>query len=428
MSLHARKTIFVSPLDPIADAKSISEGLAIASPGTIVVLDAGHYSQSETNESFPIVVPSGVSLHGVNREHCLVDGEGHGTPSFDPIDPYHSLVVLEDGTTVAEVSITNGGANGISVLPRSRAAIRSCMITRNGQHGIYLCGGDEASVSDCRLSDNGLGQLRPTLPRGTAARQGHHIFVEARGGSRNRLRITNNMMQRCFADGIALVCFFSENDAVSSRATIAGNTVTDCGRAGLLVSCSFGPSHNDQSVTITHNVFKKNQETGISILPAIPLAAKVPEHNHTQVTITNNQIESSNVCLALHGAMGEAHSNHCDAIVVGNTITDWRLRGIHVVGALGVPKFATRQNVVTTTVSRNVLIGRSPALALQGVAGPTGCSLLENHVKARLLHNDTSASEAPTVILYREDTDNSVDLSESSDSHVYSAVSLPEKA
>ena len=94
MSLHARKTIFVSPLDPIADAKSISEGLTIASPGTIVVLDAGHYSQSETNESFPIVVPSGVSLHGVNREHCLVDGEGHGTPSFDPIDPRHSLVVL----------------------------------------------------------------------------------------------------------------------------------------------------------------------------------------------------------------------------------------------------------------------------------------------------------------------------------------------
>ncbi len=426
MSLPTRKTIFVSPVDPKADAKSISEGVAIASPGSIVLLDAGHYSRSETNESFPLIVPSGVTLHGVAQRHCLVNGEGHGTPSFDPIDPLHSLLVLEDGATIAEVSITNGGGNGISTLPKSRTTIRSCMITRNGQHGIYLCGAEEASIFDCRLSDNGLGQLRPRLPRGTSARQGHHIFAEARRGSRNRLQITNNIMRRCFADGIALVCFFSENNAVSSRATIASNTVIESGRAGLLISCSFGPSYNDQAVTITHNIFKKNEEAGINILPAIPLAKKVPQHNHTQVTITNNRIESSNVCIALHGAMGEAHSNHCDAIVAGNTITNWRHRGLHVLGALGIPKFATSHNVVTTTVSSNVLVGRSPALAVQGAAGPAECSLHENQVRARLLHNDTSTSKDPAVILYSGEAHNSVDLSGSSDSHVLRAQSLLE--
>ena len=85
----------------------------------------------------------------------------------------------------------------------------------------------DAVVTGCRLQDNGLKRFEPSLPRGVGARQGHHIFAEAKHGQRNRLVVTDNTMRGCFADGVAFICFFPEPDGVSFSATILRNTIED---------------------------------------------------------------------------------------------------------------------------------------------------------------------------------------------------------
>lgn len=66
----------------------------------------------------------------------------------------------------------------------------------------------ETIITSCVFLDNGLTRFEPAFPRGAGARQGHHIFAEARYGQRNRLIITDNTMRGCFADGVAFSCFF----------------------------------------------------------------------------------------------------------------------------------------------------------------------------------------------------------------------------
>jgi parallel beta-helix repeat protein len=129
--------------------------------------------------------------------------------------------------SLSGVTVTNGGGHGVGVPLGASVEIRNCTISRHGDHGIYLSGMADAVVTGCRLQDNGLKRFEPSLPRGVGARQGHHIFAEAKHGQRNRLVVTDNTMRGCFADGVAFICFFPEPDGVSFSATILRNTIED---------------------------------------------------------------------------------------------------------------------------------------------------------------------------------------------------------
>src|SRR5215467_6652371 len=149
-------TIVVHPSDDSADAHSLTQALAAVQTGDVILVEPGIYSPSHTHEVLPLTVPPGVIVEGVDQDACVIDGAGQFEPSFDPIRPDMSVVLLQDGASLSGVTVTNGGGHGVGVPLGASVVIRNCTISRHGDHGVYLSGMADAVVTGCRLQDNGL--------------------------------------------------------------------------------------------------------------------------------------------------------------------------------------------------------------------------------------------------------------------------------
>ncbi len=412
------QTFFVSPGDSRADATSLTTALRRAQPDDVMLVGPGRYAPSLTGESVPIRVPPGVHLEGAGKEGCVIDGEGQCTPSFNPIRPDQSVVVIENGASLSGVTVTNGGGHGIGVPPAASVIITDCDLSGHGDHGIFLCGVTEALVTNCVFADNGLRRFEPTLPRGIGARQGHHIFAEAHGGQRNRLCITDNVMQRCFADGLAFICFFPQDDGVSFEAVVLRNTIKACERGGLLFSCSFGPASNHLSLLVSDNQLQDNKQFGINILTAIPLAEKIPQHSQLTGVISRNTISHSPIGVAVQSAVGETHRNKCQVVIDRNEISDWNTNAIRLVSASGLEDVETKENTLSAVVSRNTLNGDSPAVVVQGAGGTSKSRPSQNSVNVRFLANDIEgAGDQPIqpILVSNGPADNRAEVADKSD-------------
>lgn len=383
-------TIFVHPTDRAADVSSLSQALQQAWPGDVVVLGAGNYGPSSTGERLPLRIPVGVAVEGGRAEDCVLDGEDRFEPSFHPIRADLSVVLIEDGASLAGVTVTNGGGHGIGVPLGASVTIRNCHLSRHGDHGIFVCGAAQAVITNCVFEHNGLKRFAPELPRGAGARQGHHIFAEARHGQLNQLLVSDNTMRDCFADGIAFVCFFPEPDGVSFGARILRNTIEESERGGLLFSCSFGPCQNRSQILAVDNILKNNKQFGLNIMTAVPLADRVPQHNHLRALIAGNTISESSLGIAVHGALSEAHHNRCEVTLDQNRVADCGTNAIRLLGASGASGVATRGNTLEATVSRNTLSG---SMVIQGAGGPSAATLQDNSVSIRLSGNSGAAEE-----------------------------------
>ena len=383
----------VHPEDVGADARSISEALAMAQAGDVLLVGPGVYSPSRTGEVLPLRVPDGVMVEGAGSDRCIVDGDGRFEPSFGPIDPGLAVVLLGDESSLSGVTVTNGGGHGIGAPPDVVATVRDCAITRHGDHGVYLCGVNEALIVGCVFRENGLKQYRPTLPRGTGSpQQGHQIFAEARHGQRNRLVIADNVMRDCFADGVAFVCFYPEPDGVKLDATIVRNTIEASGRGGLLIACSFGPSGNRQRIVAAGNILRDNRQYGIQAVVASPHADPVPSNNRLEALFAGNEIVGSPVGIFVRGGGGESYENLGEIAIDRNTISTGGQHGIRIVGALGVDGVRTAGNEVRVVVSRNSLTGGSPGVAAQAAAGGPGGEVVGNVVSLRTFGNQVEGS------------------------------------
>jgi len=408
-------TIVVHSTDPRTDVASLTRALQAARPGDVILLGPGVYSPARTGEVLPLTIPVGVAVEGAGREISILDGEGLFEPSFNPIRPDLSVVVLHDGASLGGVTVTNGGGHGIGVPLGVSATIRNCTINRHGDHGVFLCGVTEAAITGCAFQENGLKRFEPVLPRGAGARQGHHIFAEARHGQRNRLLITDNTMRGCFADGIAFICFFPEVDGVSFSATIVRNTIEASERGGLLFSCSFGPSHNRLHLIATDNVLQANRQFGLSVLTAVPLADKVPQESVFTALVAGHDISASPIGVLIQGAVSEAHHNVCQVTIDRNHISDCGKNAIRLIGALGVESVETRENLLRAMVSRNHITGSAPAVAVQGAGGAGNPQ--QNTIRVRLFDNEVDAQTEQAIVISDGRAGNRVEVVEGSQAY-----------
>lgn len=380
--------IVVHPTDPQADAPSLSQALGAAHAGDTILVCPGIYSPTRTGEKLPLKIPAGVTVIGAGPEQCAIDGEGQFEPSFNPIQTDLSVVVLGDEACVSEVTVTNGGGHGIAVPPGASVVINNCTISQHGDHGVFLCGVSEAVVTNCDFLRNGSKRFEPVLPRGTGARQGHHIFAEARHGQKNRLVLTDNRMRDCFADGVAFICFFPEPAAVSFRATILRNLIEESERGGLLFLGSFGPSQNRLHVVATDNILRGNKQFGMSVITAVPLADRVPQDVVVAALVSGNAISDSPIGILAQGAVGEAHHNRCHLTIDRNQIVNCGKNAVRLIGAIGAEGASTVANSLHAVVSRNKGTGSIPVAIVQGAGGVARGELQSNSVQVRLLAND----------------------------------------
>jgi hypothetical protein len=406
------KTLLVDPADPAADAPSLTHGLRLATPGDILLIGPGTYSPSLTGEALPLRVPPGVVLEGAGQDLSVIDGAGQLEPTFDPIDPQTAILVLDHGTRVTGVTVTNGGAHGLGALPGASVVVHDCTVRRNGGHGLFLSGVAEAVVTGCRFLDNGLKRFSPACPRGNPARQGHHLFAAMHAGRPGRLVISDNTLRGCFADGIAMVCLFDQADGAAFSATILRNLVEDSERSGLLFSASFGPDRNRCRIVASGNVLRGNRQWGIGLLAAVPLGAAVPRDNVVAAVFTANEITGSAVGILAHGAASEAHGNTTEILVDRNRITGCATNGVRLVGAMGAPGLEAAGNSIRAVLSRNRITGSDRAVVVQG-AGGAGTAR-GNVVRVRLVQNDVDAPPGAAIVVSDGDATNRVEVDKGS--------------
>jgi uncharacterized protein DUF1565 len=347
------RLLYVSASDPAASYASISAALLQAVSGDTVLVSAGHYSPSRTGERFPLYVPPGVTLAGMGQNESIIDGEGAMDISFRPVREGQSLVLLGDASSLSGFAVVNGGGNGVSHQPGARILITRNEIRRQGQHGILVSGAQEAVIQDNILVDNGTKRFSPLTPRGVYGRQGHHIFVQAKGGADNRIIITDNTMSRAYADGIATVVFFDEPPGVSMHVSVVHNLIEHSERRGLTIAASFSAPHHRVMIDVRRNVFRDNAASAIVAGAARPLAPTLIHDSYLRLQVFDNECRNSTEGIALFGAFGPAEGNHLEATIVGNLITGVKDHALRVIGGIGYHGHGVSENRLSALISRN---------------------------------------------------------------------------
>jgi parallel beta helix pectate lyase-like protein len=347
------RLLYVSANDPAASYASISAGLLQAVSGDTVLVSAGCYSPSQTGERFPLYVPPGVTLAGMGQSDSIIDGEGGMEVSFRPVRAEQSLVLLDDASTLSGFAVLNSGGNGVSHQPGARVLITRNEIRRHGQHGILVSGPQEAVIKDNIFVDNGTKRFSPLTPRGVYGRQGHHVFVQGKGGANNRVIIVDNTMTRAYADGIAMVVFFDEPAGVSMQVSVLNNLIEQSERRGLTIAASFSSPRHRVMVDVRRNVLRDNTDYAMVAGAARPLTATLIRKSHLSLQVFDNECRHSTGGIALFGAFGPAEANRLDATIVGNLISGVQGHAVRVIGGIGYRGHAASENRVRAIISRN---------------------------------------------------------------------------
>lgn len=161
--------------------KTITRALQAAQSNSLLVLAPGVYS-SETGETFPLLMKSGVTIQGNPRtrgEGIVIRGGGtfvssagtsqnitilganqaslRGVTVTNPNPQGYGLWIETSSPMVVDNTFTGNTNGGISVKGNSAPTIRSNYFYNNGGDGIIISGALQAEVRENVFENNGLG-------------------------------------------------------------------------------------------------------------------------------------------------------------------------------------------------------------------------------------------------------------------------------
>ncbi len=354
----------VSSQDKKAAYSSIQGALALAVEGDTVLVGEGRYSPSSTGEKFPLYVPPGVALVGAGTGVTTLDGEGAQSVSWRPMREEQSLVLLGNNSTLCGFTVQNSGGHGVGVQPGARALIADNEIQQNGEHGILVVGPEEVVIQRNVMLDNGTRRYSVPVFRVTPVQPGHHIFVCCKGGMKNRVVINDNTLKSPFADAIAFVALPDEPDGVVGQAYVSNNTIERCGRFGMIIAGSFGPSGGRLSVDVRRNVFRESARSGLLAVAACPLLEQHVRDTRLSVTLADNVFRDNNDGLTLWGGFGPSDDNCLDAVVLRNVISGSKGHAIRLISGFGHPVHEAHGNLVRAVIARNTVEGGGTAVPI----------------------------------------------------------------
>jgi hypothetical protein len=397
------RLLYVSPGDQRAAYASISAALQHAVSGDTVLVGAGRYAPSQTGERFPLYVPPGVTLAGVGQRDSSIDGEGAMDVSFRPIRPGESLVLLGDGSVLSGLVVINGGGNGVSTQPGARVLITRNVIRGHGQHGVLISGPQEAVIKDNIFLDNGTKRFSPVTPLGAQARQGHHIFVQGKGGADNRVIIIDNTLTRASADGLAVVVLLDEPPSVAMHVSIIDNLIEQSERRGLTIAASCSGPRQQVVVDVRRNIIRHNADCGVVAQTARPLVPTLVSDSCLRLQICDNECSHSVEGMALFGGFGPAKANQLEATIVGNRISAMQGHALRLIGGIGSRGYGAYGNHLRALISHNRVenVGGIP-IFLQGGAAEAQEEATENEVWARVISNTLPTVEGQPAVLIND--------------------------
>ncbi len=367
--LNHPKVLYVSQNDSKADFKSIFQATQKASEGDQIVVGPGIYSFKTTEEYFPIYVPPHCHLVGSGVDTCKIDGGGSLQISTRPLDPYQSLVLLGDKTSLSGFTISNSGGHAVSNEQGARILITKNILKDNGQHGLLIFGTNKAVVQNNRFQNNGTKEKQLPTPRWDGvAKQGHQIFIESKPNVKNDVTIIDNRLEKTFADGIDIEVF-DQPDGIEMHVQIIGNTISGCGRYGCCMAGSYGPSNSNVYVEIRNNEILDTKETAIDVEAAISLIRSTVYNSKLYVNIVDNKIKTCDCGINLFGAFSPSENSHAQYNVIGNEISNTKRYGIRAISGVGMDRWPVKDTICQAIITNNRIhdTGKDPIFAQGGI-------------------------------------------------------------
>ncbi|MGB7440664.1 MAG: DUF1565 domain-containing protein [Coleofasciculaceae cyanobacterium] len=161
--------------------QTITQALKVAEPNTVILLSPGVYS-SETGETFPLVMKSGVTVQGNPRtrgQDIIIQGGGKfksptaqsqnvailgadrasltGVTVTNPHRRGYGLWIESSSPLVVDNTFTENRQGGIAVKGESAPIIRSNYFYDNGGNGITVEGTLQLEMGQNVFADNGVG-------------------------------------------------------------------------------------------------------------------------------------------------------------------------------------------------------------------------------------------------------------------------------
>ena len=184
-----------------------------------------HIAKGTYKESFTL--GGGMHLYGEDADKVIIDGRGKNSKP---------VITMKNKTTIDNITVENGGSNGIVVEKNSRASIIRCVIRDNDKDGIVIRQGGMANKEAVSIVDS---QVRNNGRAGIYSEQ-HRVVIMG-----TEVRDNRN-------DGIAL--------AAGVSAYIHNNAVSGNKGSGLAVTLD-----NATIVIDKGNSFRNNKYDGIVI-------------------------------------------------------------------------------------------------------------------------------------------------------------------
>lgn len=122
--------------------QSITKGLSKAASGKTIAIAQGAYTGSV--ETFPLIIPAGVTLRGAGGTKTLVEGNG-------PAPFQTTALILNDGVTLDGMAIVNPAGSGVHA-GDSNITLTNCVFS-GCKRGVYAEGG-HATITQSDISDS----------------------------------------------------------------------------------------------------------------------------------------------------------------------------------------------------------------------------------------------------------------------------------
>ncbi|NJO70608.1 MAG: DUF1565 domain-containing protein, partial [Oscillatoriales cyanobacterium RM1_1_9] len=256
-----------------APFKTITKALTKASAGTTIQLEMGTYDAA-SGETFPLKVPSGVSLVGNETSQgrgILI--EGNGQFSSASVATQNVTIILSGTTQLRGITITNSQIRGTGVWVESASpTVANCTFIYCKREGAYATGSGNPTWLNNRFIRN----------------EGYGLSLEGSVAG----EVKGNTFQET---GYGL----SIKDNVTSR--ITDNAISE-NRAGILIAGNARP-------VLRRNLIERNSTDGIVIT-----GNAVPDLGSTQnpgqnIIRNNGQLDINNAGTAAIAAYGNRVSS-----------------------------------------------------------------------------------------------------------------------
>jgi hypothetical protein len=249
---------------------TITTALAVyaASADESILIDVGPGSFG-SGETFPLSLPTGVTLRGASPGQTTLNGNGPCPAGIEPC----TVSVTEGAVQIAELSITNALGRGLVIAMTAVVDLSNVTIAGCSRAGLTILGDTTVSSSGLNSTGNAYGVL---------------VNDRAVWDSTCDTYSGNNQ------DGMQV----GTNITDTVKVTLTGARATDNRDHGILVKCAASFASSPPCLTLRGSTLLRNQSVGIEIASGDADLGTVdnPGGNVLQASSSANQNRDTGLC------------------------------------------------------------------------------------------------------------------------------------